>query len=120
MKFAIAVFMVLVASQAMAQDNPIQGVYGDAAGCSSVAGKPLTTDSLFILTPDRIERYESSCQINRIMVDGGQPVEIVVACAGEGETWTQSYLLAPLAGKDGYVIGPADYPDVRHEVRRCE
>lgn len=120
MRTTLALLLCLSGGAALAQDNPITGIYGDEGGCRRVAGQPEGTDLVFILTPDRIERWESACQITRIMGDGSVPVQIDVTCSGEGESWTDSYLLAPLPGEDGYLIGPADDPDIRFEIRRCD
>jgi hypothetical protein len=112
--------LLLSATAVLAQDNPIAGVYGNEGGCRRVAGQPEGTDLVFILAPDRIERYESTCPITRLVLDGeGAPAQADVTCSGEGETWTDSYLLSPLPGEDGYIIGPAEYPDIRFEVRPC-
>jgi hypothetical protein len=116
----VALALILTASTAVAQVTPITGTYGDDGGCRRLAGQPEGTDLVFILTPDRIERWESACPITRWRVDGsGNPVQADVTCSGEGETWTDSYLLSPLPGEDGYLIGPAEFPDIRFEVRPC-
>lgn len=114
-----ALVLLLTASTAVAQGNPIAGTYGDEGGCRRLAGQPEGTDLVFILTPDRIERWESACLITGIVVDDGIPVQVDVTCSGEGESWTDSYLLSPLPGEDGYSIGPAGFPDIRFEVRPC-
>ncbi len=113
------IVLFLSASAALAQANPITGVYGDEAGCRRLAGQPEGTDVVFILTPDRIERYESSCAINSLFALDGQETRADVTCNGEGEEWADAYVFSPLPGEDGYLIGPADYPDVRFEVRPC-
>ena len=103
-----------------AQANPITGDYGDAGGCARLTGALPTGDMVFILTPDRIDRYETSCDISTIQTMDGAPVVLEVSCSGEGEFWTDSYAISPLTGEDGYLIGPLDAPDIRFELRRCE
>lgn len=119
MRTVPVLLLCLWGGAALAQANPITGTYGDEGGCRRLAGQPVTTDMVFILAPDRVERWESTCPITRIMVDGDTPVQIDVACSGEGETWTDSFLLSPLPGEDGYLIGPVGEPGIRFEIRRC-
>jgi 5-methyltetrahydrofolate--homocysteine methyltransferase len=65
-----------------------------------------------------IERHESSCAINSLVALDDQQTRADVTCNGEGEEWADAYVFSPLPGEDGYLIGPADYPDVRFEVAR--
>ena len=97
-----------------------QTIYGDDGGCRRVAGEPAGTDLVFVLYPDRVERWESSCAIVGSERFDATSVELITQCSGEGETWEQRYVLTPLSGQDGYLIGPAEYDDIRFEVRPCQ
>lgn len=109
----------LVAGACMAQAGQISGTYADEAGCGRLAGLPDSGDVLFILTPERVERYESSCAITDIEMQDGVPTVLQVACEGEGETWTDSYLIAPLPEEDGFMVSPSEAPEIEFELRRC-
>jgi hypothetical protein len=119
MRATFGLVLCLAGGMALAQDNPISGVYGDEGGCRRLAGQPEGTDLVFILTPDRIERWESACDITSIATEDGNPAQIDVTCSGEGETWTDSYAVSPLSGEDGYSIGPVDFPEIRFDLRPC-
>lgn len=113
---AIAATVVLACAplSAVAQD-----AWGDVGGCARVAGLPEPSDMVFILWPDRIERWESICQIVGFDGDLNTRSVILTACEGEGETWNQSYGMTPV-GDDLYAIWPVEYPDAITELRKCE
>ena len=115
----LTALLLVIAGTAAAEGDPIVGTYADEGGCSRIAGEPASSDMVFILTPERVERYESSCDISTVTVVEGFPTQLDVTCVGEGEEWTDSYVIAPLKGVDGFLIGPLDYPDISFEVRRC-
>jgi hypothetical protein len=96
-----------------------QQAWGDDGGCARVAGDPSNTDLVFILWPDRIERWESTCRITGFDGDLNTQSVIETECNGEGETWTQSYGMAPV-GDDLYTIWPVDAPEYITELRLCE
>lgn len=96
-----------------------QQAWGDDGGCARVVGKPAGTDLVFILWPDRIERWESSCQITAFGGDIDIRGVIHTNCSGEGEDWTQSYGITP-TGDDTFAIWPVESPDTITELRRCQ
>lgn len=96
-----------------------QTIYGDEGGCRRAAGQPEGTDLVFVLYPDRIERWESSCPIVGMERTDATRVVLITQCTGEGETWEQRYVMEPLSGEDGFLIGPDEYQDIRFEVRPC-
>ena len=95
-----------------------QDAWGDAAGCARVAGEPPQSDMLFVLWPDRIERWEANCRITGFDGDLNTRGVIETECSGEGETWSQLYGITPL-GDGAYAIWPAAAPDFITELRRC-
>ena len=93
--------------------------WGDAAGCTIAAGGQVQTDSIFLLLPDRVQRYESTCLITEI--DGDimtQRAVIHTQCNGEGSTWDEVYASTPV-GED-LAIWPVDSPDFVTELRQCQ
>jgi hypothetical protein len=106
----------IAASAAWSQSAP---VYGDAGGCARAAGQPATTDRVFILTDDQVERFEAACPIETVQDMGDGQRRIDVLCSGEGETWQTSYVLTPLPGEDGFLVALVDRPTETVELRRC-
>jgi len=96
-----------------------QAIYGDEGGCRRVAGEPEATDLVFVLYPDRVERWESSCPIIGSERLGPTGMVLITSCSGEGETWEQRYAMTPTADGKGFLIGPEDYDDIRFEVYPC-
>ncbi|MCC5972662.1 MAG: hypothetical protein JJT81_01275 [Rubellimicrobium sp.] len=119
MRKALTVLGLLAASAAGAQDNPIRGIYGDEGGCARAAGRATNSDMVFLLAPDRIERWESTCPITRIAGLGKGRWQIDVLCSGEGESWTDSYTITPLPGEEGFTIVPTDRLSMHYELRPC-
>lgn len=107
--------LALAAGPALAQT-----AFGDDGGCARVRGEAPQGDMVFILWPDRVERWESSCDIVATERLDAASVLLRTECSGEGETWEQRYVMAPLPDGAGFVIGPEEYPDVRFEVRLCQ
>jgi hypothetical protein len=95
-----------------------QQAWGDDGGCARVAGKQAISDSVFILWPTWIERFESSCNIVGFDGDLNGKSIIQTECTGEGENWTQSYEMTP-AGGERYTIWPSDSPHFTTELRPC-
>lgn len=91
--------------------------WGDEAGCAAVAGEAVLTDSLFILWPDRIERYESACTIAGIDGDLADRATITTECSGEGDTWTSTYRAASVG--TFLAIWHQDAPDYVTLLRPC-
>lgn len=92
---------------------------GNIAGCERAAGQMESSDNVFILWPDRIERWESSCEIMGVEGDLNRRAIIMTECYGEGEMWAQDYGMTPM-GEDAFLIWPIEYPDVVSELRMCE
>lgn len=94
-----------------------QQAWANISGCERVAGVMESSDDVFILWPDRIERWESECRIVDLDGDLNRLSVIETQCSGEGETWTQTYSITPIG--DIYAIWPTEYPDARFELRPC-
>jgi len=114
MKFSVAIMCLMFPIAAHAQQ-----AWGNLSGCERTAGKTESSDSVFILWPDRIERWESSCTIVGFEGDLNTRSIIETECTGEGETWTQTYGMTPV-GDDIYTIWPVDSPEFITELRLCE
>lgn len=108
----LAVLLACSATQTNAQ------AWGDAAGCQRAAGQTVSTDNLFILWPDRIERHESICQISQIDGDINTRAVITATCSGEGETWATAYGITPVG--DFFAIWPVEATEYTVELRPCE
>ena len=92
---------------------------GNQAGCERVAGLEESTDNLFVLWPDRIERWESFCKIESVEGDVNVRSIITTQCSGEGDTWKQVYGMTPL-GENAFSIWPVESPEMIFELRSCE
>jgi hypothetical protein len=110
----VAVVLCLGALPASAQT-----IYGDEGGCRRAAGQPEGTDLVFLLYPDRVERWESSCRIVATERVDAENLVLTTQCNGEGETWEQRYVMQPLVSGDGFRVGPVEYEDIRFELRPC-
>ena len=111
MIFALICMLLPISAQA-------QQAWGDEGGCTRVAGNVATTDMVFVLWPDRIERHESTCRIVGIEGDLATRAVIETECSGEGETWIDAYGMTPVG--DNIAIWPVDAPDFITELRLCE
>ena len=111
----LATILAIAPLAASAQTTP----WGDAGGCARTLNREFTTDLVFILWPDRIERHESTCSIVGIEGDVNTRAVIDTLCNGEGETWTQSYGMT-FVGNDTIAIWPVDAPEFTFELRPCE
>ncbi|MCF2869542.1 hypothetical protein L0664_00560 [Octadecabacter sp. G9-8] len=92
---------------------------GNAAGCDRVAGREESSDNLFVLWPNQIERWESRCEIVQIDGDLNLRSLITASCSGEGDTWEQVYGMTPVGG-DVFTIWPVESPELITELRLCE
>lgn len=91
--------------------------WGDEAGCVVARGGLEPSDSLIILWPDRIDRYESGCAISTIEGDMGDRAVITTECHGEGETWTSIYHAASVGNL--LAMWHQDAPDYVMLLRPC-
>jgi hypothetical protein len=92
---------------------------GNDSGCDRVMGREERSDNLFVLWPDRIERWESNCAIVGLEGDLNTRSIIHTSCEGEGETWQQSYGMTPV-GDDLFTIWPIESPEIIFELRQCK
>ena len=95
-----------------------QQALGNLSGCERVAGQMESSDDVFILWPDRIERWESTCPIVSVEGDLNLRALVLTKCTGEGATWEQSFGISPL-GTEVFLIWPAEAPDYSIELRMC-
>lgn len=105
---------VLLASPAFGET-----VYGDAAGCQRHAGQPVNTDMVFILHTDKIERHESICPISGITPLQGGGMKLHVTCSGEGESWTDSYILDDWDDVATLNVRPAQDATISFNLSKC-
>ena len=95
-------------------------VYGTAEGCARHAGKQAQGDDAWLLTPDTVSAHESSCKIIRSSVTRPTYMIVVTECAGEGETWEETYGVENFLGPETVTLVRTDSPDFRKELSRCQ
>lgn len=96
-----------------------QAVYGDPDGCRRHSGAGALGDDLTILDSEGIQFFESGCALDS-KVSMGAAERYYMTCNGEGETWSSTYDVQRLQGRDGYVLWNIETPDYRTEVMRCQ
>ena len=111
-------FLTIVALSALPLSANAQAL-GNRAGCERVAGLEESIDNLFVLWPDRIERWESHCSILGVEGDLNARSLIITKCSGEGDTWEQVFGMTPV-GDGAYAIWPVEDPEMIFELRDCE
>ncbi|MEZ5841497.1 MAG: hypothetical protein R3D02_14070 [Hyphomicrobiales bacterium] len=88
-------FLILIAATTLATTalagEPFEGKWAaEAAWCKN---KPSMTDQVPIKVSRKgIEGYESSCPFTSVTQKGGSYVARA-KCSGEGETWTETYVM---------------------------
>jgi len=95
-----------------------QSALGNLSGCERVAGQMESSDDVFILWPDRIERWESTCEITAVEGDLNRRSILMTECFGEGDMLPQDFGMTPV-GEDMFSIWPIEAPDVIFELRMC-
>jgi hypothetical protein len=111
----MSVAFCLVAASAGAET-----VWGDAGGCARYFGQPPATDMVFLLYPDRIERWESLCTVVGVTPLQANEQLVDVACSGEGETWADAYILGPQRADGTAIVRNARTPEFAIEIRPCQ
>jgi hypothetical protein len=110
----------LLAGIGLAMPASADVIWGDEGGCARLAGQAPQTDMVFLLRPDRIERWESSCMISNTTRLPGNAQRIEVTCSGEGTTWTDAYILGAERADGTVPVRIDDFPDPITYIRPCQ
>ena len=116
MRFTLAFLAALGAAMPASADV----IWGDDGGCARLAGLPPQTDMVFLLYPDRVERWESACMISAVTRLSGNGQRIEVTCSGEGETWRDAYILGAERPDGTVPVRLDDLPDPITYIRPCQ
>ena len=111
-------WLALACTVGLAAPAVAQSALGNLSGCERVNGTMESSDDVFILWPDRIERWESTCTITNVTGDLNLRAILMTECYGEGEMWPQDYGITPV-GTEMFAIWPLEYPEAIFELRMC-
>jgi hypothetical protein len=84
--FAIAAFLCTLPLTATAASLPIEGSYGDKAGCRYAKIAEASCEENFILlTKNEIRSAVSLCEIKSVDKTVGDKIAVTLSCADEGD-----------------------------------
>ncbi|KGF69862.1 hypothetical protein LL06_08565 [Hoeflea sp. BAL378] len=92
---SVVVFAGFFVAPALADQLPIDGNYGNEAGCQALADPTSIADSKIIVTAQKVDFYESSCDFLQVLTGSYGRSVVTALCAGEGQDWISTYLVAP-------------------------
>jgi hypothetical protein len=117
----IATILITASAVLMATQASAQTAWGNDDGCRRHAGQTVWGDDLTIYTGTSVQFFESGCDgTESRALDKNGFKRLFVSCSGEGDTWTTSYDVLPMAGIDGFEIWETDSPQYITKVYRCQ
>ena len=81
-----------------ADQLPIDGNYGTEAGCQALTDPTTIAETKIIVTAQKVEFYESSCDILQVLTGSYGRSVVTALCSGEWEAWVATYLVTPSGG----------------------
>lgn len=101
--FMIAVFTAL-ASSASAATLPIEGSYGNDAGCRYArTNESEGADVFFLMTPETVTSAASYCEVAKAETSG-KDIVAILACEAEGETGITQFPVRITPANKAYTI----------------
>lgn len=94
--------------------------WGTPDGCLRHNGQAPTGDNVFLLYPDRVEGWESSCAITGVDILPTGTLTLFTECSGEGETWSESYSILPPTPDGVLHVEFARAAGVSHNLELCQ